>query len=141
MCHIFNLDNLDSCSAIEQGATLDFLTFYYKDQDITSWSPSGEIRNKYAYQNGSILATFRFEPLLYGSVTEGGETFLATVIRPYLTAEDTLFLPVTLPRTKSDRVIMGRNTFVYDIKLQSPSGQVIILSRGLVEVVPDVTRI
>lgn len=142
MCRNFNLDNLSGgCYAIQQGATLDWLTLYYKDRDISSWSPSGEIRNKYAYQGGQILATFNFDPLLWASVTEGTETFLATIIRPYLTAIDTLALPPTLSRASQDRAIIGRNAFVYDIKLESSNGVVVVVSRGLVEVIPDVTRI
>jgi hypothetical protein len=141
MCRDFNLDNLSGgCYAIQQGATLDWLTLFYKDQDITSWSPSGEIRNKYAYQGGVVLANFSFDPLLYGSVTEGGETFTATIIHPYLSATDTLSLPITLSRTSSDRVIVGRNAFVYDLKLESPNGEVIMVAKGLIEVMPDVTR-
>lgn len=143
-CRDFNLDNLSSpgaCYAIEQGINFNWLTLYYQNQDISNYTPVGQIRTNYADLSENILATFQFEPLIYGTVNTGTETFEATVIRPFLTHDQTQTIPATRNRTASDRVFIGRNAFVYDIKLISPTGERLLLTRGLVQVIPDVTRI
>ncbi|MGL6342710.1 MAG: hypothetical protein ACRC80_26670 [Waterburya sp.] len=141
-CKDFHLDNVsqEGCFAIEQGATLDWLTIFVPDEDLTSWLPEGDIRRDYSYKNGEILASFSFAPLTYSEVISEGNTFFATVIRPTLSAETTLLLPIPRKRTKNDQVIVGRNAWVYDIKLKANDGRTVIIARGLVDVVPDSSR-
>ena len=144
MAQIFNLDNFsvaNACYAIEQGETLNNLAFYYQEVDVSDHVPTGEIRDNYFDPGGTVLATFSFDPLTFASVTVGTDTFNATIIKPTLTDAQTQAIPLTpLPLTSSQGIV-GLTVWVYDIKLTSPGGDVIILARGHVQVVPDVTRI
>lgn len=141
-CQSFNL----ACSslgdfAIYQGVTFNSVTFYYRDLDLSAYSPLGQIRDNYAESNGQILATFSFSPLTYGSVTVGTETFNATIIQPILTASETLNIPSTAQRSSEDAPFFaGLNGWVYDIKLID-TNQTVIVVRGFVEVIRDVSRV
>lgn len=141
-CQTFNL----SCSslgdfAIYQGASYNSLTLFYRDLDLSSYSPLGQIRNTYNQDGGMILASFNFEPLTFGSVTVDGETFNATTIIPFLTAAETEGIPATLERSNQQAPFLaGLNGYVYDIKLID-SSETVMVARGFVEVIKDVSRL
>ena len=145
---IFHFDDFSIpgvCNAIYQcqslGESQSTLDFYYQNVDLTTWTPSGEIRTDYLENtNSTVLATFSFDPLTFGSVTVGSDTFNATTVRPKLTSAQTLAIPsppIELTSTATPSV--GINVWVYDIKLTSPTGEVLILARGHVQVVRNVT--
>ena len=137
-----NLDNvsIEGCNyAIYKGTDYNCLTFQHP-QDLSTWTACGEIRNNYLHLGGELLAPFRFPPLVYGQVTQNNETVVnRTIISPILNASDTITLPVTRELKPGDRPFVGRNVFVYDIKLESPTGVVIPLVYGFVQVLPDVS--
>lgn len=139
---VFNLDNYSiagSAYAIERGATFDLLNLLHPS-DLSAWSPCGQIRDNYLHLDGELLATFSFLPLVYGAATLPDNTVAnRTLIKPYLTDEQTSLIPVTKYRD-GDRVYPGRNAWVYDIKLESPAGEILILMRGTVQVLPNVSE-
>lgn len=137
----FNLSNENgNCFAIIQCQTLNEITFYLRDKDVSTYTPSGEIRDDYLDNQGNLLATFSFEPIVFGSVTINGETFDASVIKPTLTAVETRAIPATFPRyNSSTKLVQGINAYVYDLKLEGAT-ETIIPTRGLVEVLPVVTQ-
>ena len=138
--HLTNTDHTDKCCAIKQGETFNYVTFFYPD-DVSSYTPRGEIRDNYADSGGNLLATFTFDPLVYANVTlPGGGMDFRTIIIPSLSAATTETIPFTQNRkTVNDPVIVGRNVYVYDIELEL-AGTVIKLAYGWVEVLPEVTR-
>lgn len=139
--HLTDTDHTDGCFGIRQGETLNYLTFYYP-ADVSTYTPRGEIRDNYADNSGTLLASFTFDPLVYANVTlPGGGSGFRTVIIPKLSATVTESIPFTQNRTSaSDAVIIGRNVYVYDIELESTGGDVIRLAYGWVEIIPEVTR-
>lgn len=134
-----NQFNLEDEYAIIQGSTLDWLRFYYPD-DISDWSPRGQIRNNYAYLAGEVLADFSFEPLVYGIVTYPDLTTAnKTIIIPTLTDIQTSALPATREISSYYLRKVGVTRWVYDIELESTTGRVIKISSGTVEVKPEIT--
>ncbi|MGV2830617.1 hypothetical protein [Myxosarcina sp. GI1(2024)] len=139
----FNLDNISTPGkqfAIYQGSTYDCLTLYH-DQDISDYTPSGEIRTTYRSSGGVLVATFTFDALGYEEVTINDVAVNRTIIKPSLTDEQTYAMTPTRTRTASDRAIPGLNTYVYDISVESTSGEVITLVYGFVDVLPGVTEV
>ena len=140
-CQRFNLacgtDGTDF--AIYQGTTYNQVTFFYRDVDISAYTPIGQIRTNYFDAGGILLDTFTFAPLSYGSVTDETGTYDATIIQPILSASQTALLPGTLEKQPSAAFLPGINGHVYDIKLIGAS-ETIILVRGFVEVIQDVSR-
>ena len=142
VCENFNLaKNPDgTCFSIYKGTTYNQLTFYYRDQDVSSYTPIGQIRNNYFDVPGDLIESFNFEPLIFGSVTDDTGTYNATIIQPTLTAAQTANIPATLAKEPSTPFLAGINGFVYDIKLIG-STETIIIARGFVQVFPDVSRL
>jgi hypothetical protein len=143
--HLTNIDNAPNRYAIEQGTTFNWLTLVL-DGDFTTWTPRGQIRDRYADDGGVIKAAFSFPILVMGSATlPAGGTATGTIIRPQLTANqsamlDWLAAKMTKRANNKEQAIPGRNVWVYDIELQSVSGEVIRVVEGYVEIVPEVTR-
>ena len=138
-CGVFDLvQTSDSCYAIVQGSTLNWLTFYYP-ADVSTWTPSGQIRRNYADSDSTILADFSFDALTYGTFTVNGSSGSYTQIRPILTNVQTQGLPITTWTTGSDYK-PGKNVWVYDLEIRSAGNTVVKVSRGVVQVLPEVTR-
>jgi hypothetical protein len=126
-------------SPILQGATFSIVFHYFAD--VSEYIPRGQIRTDYGGNNGSLLAQFGFDPLVYALVTKADNTqAMATVIVAKLSASVTTDLPIPILRkTVADKNVISSNTYVYDIELESPSGTVIRLIQGYVEILPEVT--
>ena len=125
--------------AIYQGNTFNDVTFYYRDIDLSTYTPAGEIRTTYLEKAGTLLATFSFSPLVFASVTVGSETFNATIIVPRLSAAQTSAIPSTLPRASdSSAFAAGITGWTYDIKLVGGTEAELVV-RGFVEVFPQTT--
>jgi hypothetical protein len=124
-----NLD-LSGELAIYQGANFDSLTLYYPS-DVSSWTPRGQIRKTYLYQQGEVVANFDFAPLTWSQVEVNSVLVYRTVVIPSLTHTATAAIPV--PR---------KGNWVYDIELVNPGNtKVIKLARGTVEILPEVTGV
>jgi hypothetical protein len=138
--HLTRFDNAGVSSPILQGASFQLVFYYFAD--ISTYTPRGQIRSDYAVNNGSLLGSFTFDPLVYEEVVKEDETTdMATIIIARLSPEITELLPVpNLRNSISDRIVVGANVWVYDIELESETGEVIRLSQGFVEVMPEVTR-
>jgi hypothetical protein len=127
--------NLTGNNAIHQGASYQCTTFYYPE-DISDWTPRGQVRKTYL---SDVLVSFTFAPLTYQNVTlPDGNTGDRTLIIPTLTASETSQLPVTAPIISTN--IVGYNSWVYDIELESDTGEVIKLASGYVQVLAEVTH-
>ena len=130
-----NLSNGYGDLSIEQGADYSKVAFNYPG-NISTWTAKGSIRRRWLdYEQGiSPLATFSFPVIAYNSATE------KTLITPFLSASQTASIPHTCNRlNKSIHVDIGKNVYVYDIDLISPTGNIIRLTSGYVEVLPAVT--
>lgn len=140
-----NLDDITdpTCPlSIYRGSDYRTLTLFHPE-DISAYSICGEIRDNYAHVAGNnLLATFLFEPLVFGSVTfPDMTTGNATTIIPYLTSAITDLLEPTRDRTITDRIRPGVNAYFYDIKIKSPLPDEVEspLIYGLVQVRPNVS--
>jgi len=154
-CQIFNLVwSAESCYAIVQGSTFNWLTFLYPS-DVTAWTPRGQIRQNYADLDATVDATFSFPALTYGTYTINGVTSNYTAIKPQLTATETQNLTASKPGIvtvdgayvtiigvdgNEKKATIGKDIWVYDVDIQSPGGDVIKVGRGLVQVLQEVTR-
>jgi hypothetical protein len=137
--HLTRFDNDDGVSSpIRQGATFSIVFNYLGD--VASYSPRGQIRSDYASNDGTLLATFSFDPLVYQLITKpNGSQCMATVITAKLSAIATADMPIpNLRKTANDKNVIGTNTYVYDIELED-DGVVLRIVEGLVEVLPEVT--
>lgn len=138
-CGVFDLvQDSSACYAIIQGSTLNWLTFYYP-ADVSSWTATGQIRRNYADSDSTILASFSFDTLTYGTFTVNGSSGSYTQIRPILTNVQTQGLPITSWKSGDDYK-PGRNIWVYDLEIKSTGNVVVKVSRGVVQVLPEVTR-
>jgi hypothetical protein len=143
--HLTNTDNAPHRYAIEQGTTLNWLTLVL-DGDYTTWQPRGQIRDRYASEGGKIKSTFAFAPLTIGEVTlPNGQKINGTIIRPQLTDEQTTTLDwaeskMVKRASLKDVAIPGRNVWVYDVELESPSGEVMRVAEGWIEVALEATK-
>jgi hypothetical protein len=139
--HLTATDHESASYAIKQGATFDFVAFYY-EENLSTWTPRGQIRDNYADKNGTIQASFSFDPLVFGPVTIDGITKNYTKVKPILSATETRNLTFNLKTrsSASDIVTPGKNVWVYDIELESPGGIVRRDIQGWVEVSSEVTR-
>ncbi len=143
--HLTNTDNNPHRYAIEQGATFNWLTLVLEG-DFTTWTPRGQIRDRYVDDGGVIKAAFTFPPLALGQATlPNGGSATGTLIRPQLanvqsSALDWLISKMSKRSNSKEQAIPGRNVWVYDIELQSPTGEVVRVVEGYIEVVPEVTR-
>ena len=138
--HLTRFDNPNNVSCpILQGATFSVIFNYFGD--VSNHTPRGQIKTDYAINNGDLLANFTFSPLLYQLITKSdGTQEWATVITAKLTDEVTQAMPIpTLRSLPSDKITVGTNVYVYDVELESPTGEVIRLAQGYVEVLPEVT--
>lgn len=139
---VLNLDNISKPNclyAIYRGADYNVLRILHPN-DVSLFTPCGEIRDNYLHAGGNLLASFTFDPLTFGLVTLPDNTQAnRTVIVPSLPAAITSTLTPTRTRTMTDAIRLGINAYVYDIKLISPVGAVIKLIEGLVQVNPDVS--
>jgi len=149
-CNDFHLvKGSTTCYQIQQGATLNWITFLYPS-DLTAWVPTGQLRRNYADLDQSILAQFSFDPLVYGPQTINGVTANYTSIRPILTAAQTALLPPTkqgIVLIDGDTITVGgknakagTDLWVYDVEIASSLSTVIKVARGLVQVIQEVTR-
>lgn len=145
MVRILNLDDITepACPlAIYRGSFYSIGSLFHPD-DITAYSICGEIRDNYVSVAGSnLLATFNFEALVYGSVTLADNTVItATTIIPFLPASATDTLTPTRDRKAGDIIRIGRNAYVYDIIITSPTPEEkkTPLVRGIVQVLPNVS--
>ncbi len=135
---VFNLtatDNAPNNYSIEQGATFDWLIFK-TTIDYSTYTPRGQIKTDFTENEGEILADFSFAPITFGSIVIGGVTTTGSIIQPLLTDEETGLIPaIPVLRTSSDQAaIPGLNVYVYDIFLDSPTGEAVKFARGFVEV-------
>jgi len=138
-CGVFDLvQDSSACYAIIQGSTLNWLTFYYP-ADVSAWTASGQIRRNYADSDSLVLAAFSFDSLTYGTFTVNGASSQYTQIRPILTNVQTQGLPITTWKL-GDEYKAGKNIWVYDLEIRSPGDTVVKVSRGVVQVLPEVTR-
>lgn len=143
--HLTNVDNPPHRYAIEQGATFSWLTLVL-DGDYTTWTPRGQIRNNYASNGGTAKAVFSFPALVMGTATlPGGGNATGTIIKPTLTDEQTQLLDWAESKMQarsksSEPALPGKNVWVYDIELESPSGEVMRLVQGFVEISLEATR-
>lgn len=119
--------NLINSFAITQGKTYQ-LSFSYP-QDITAGILRGQIRDKYAQDNGVLLASFSF-------VTNYDAVNLKTIVTADITATQTASIAYTKYQEQTDPTI--KNCFVYDIEYEENSTVIEIL-RGLVQVKPETT--
>ena len=131
-------DNPANPLAIYQGATYKSLVFLHPD-DFSLWTPRGQIRTNWLHLGGQLLANFVFEPLTWGLVTIDGTPQNRTTIVPVIPFNATTLIPATKSMA-SGGLRVGRDRWVYDIELVSPTNaEVVKLSRGLVEVLPEAT--
>ena len=132
--HLTKTDNNTNYS-IKQGATF-FIRAKYKGADLSTWTPRGQIRKKYADSDETVIATFGFIENSYDVVNDW------TLIVATLSAEETRLLPVPTKRRSNSRdtVLVGTNVWVYDLEIESTSGEVIRFLEGYVEIDPEVTR-
>jgi len=132
--HFTKTDNQQDYS-IRQGATFSF-AIKYKELDISDWEFRGQIRRKYADNDENVLADFDFSVPVFD--IENNWTFVVA----NLSATTTETLPIHPKRraTKRDAVIVGINVWVYDIEAESPTGEVVRITEGFVEVNQEVTR-
>jgi hypothetical protein len=139
--HLTRFDNQGNIpSPILQGANFQVIFNYFGD--VSNYIPKGQIRTDYAFNDGELLAEFGFEPLTYQLITTNNTEEMATIIVAKLSEADTLAIPIpTLRNSIQDKLFIGTNVYVYDIELRSPSGEVIRLVQGFVEVLPEVTTI
>lgn len=143
--HLTNTDNAPNRYAIEQGATFDWLTLVLAG-NFTNYIPRGQIRDRYVDQGGIIKASFSFLPLVMGNAPlPGGETISGTLLQPRLLQAETTVLDwfatkMNKRASSKEPAIVGKNVWVYDIELQSPSNEIIRVVEGYIEVVPEVTR-
>lgn len=139
-CSTFNLIDDDSgCYAIRQGATFDSLVILWPDDDLTDWTPRGQIRTNYVDASGVVLAEFTFADLTFGPETIDGTTANYTRILPSLSASETQAISAP-PKALTEDFIPGSNCWVYDIEIESPDGVVKRLVEGVVTVSREVTR-
>ena len=144
----------DSCRAIVQGKTFNWLTFLYPS-DVTTWTPRGQVRQNFADIDLTIDASFSFSALAYGPHTVNGITSNYTSIRPILTATQTTALPATkrgvvtvdgayITITGVDgiekKATIGTDIWVYEVELESPGGTVVPIGNGLFQVLQEVVR-
>lgn len=144
----------DSCRAIVQGKTFNWLTFLYPS-DVTTWTPRGQIRRNFADIDLTVDASFSFDALTYGAHTVNGVTSNYTTIRPILSAIQTQALTATkrgvvtidgayVSITGTDnvekRAVIGTDIWVYEIEIESPSAVVVQISQGLCQVLQEVAR-
>ena len=134
--HLTYTDNQPNDYSIDQGADYSKVAFNYPG-NISSWTPKGSIRYTWLDQDSfsQPLAIFSFLPLIYDSITD------KTLISPTLAASQTL-IPHTRNRQNAlTPVNLGVSVYVYDIDITSPSGVVMRLVSGYVEVNPMCTPI
>ena len=130
-------ENPSNPLAIYQGATYKSLVFLHPD-DFSLWTPRGQIRSNWLHLGGQLLADFVFAPMTWGLVTVEGIPVNRTTIIPVVPFGVTALIPVTKPINGIAKA--GKNRWVYDIELVSPTNsEVVKLSRGLVEVLPEAT--
>lgn len=138
-----------------QGISFDWLTFLYP-ADISTYTPRGQIRRDFAELDATIDASFSFAPLSYGTFTISGTTYTnVTKVQPILTATQTQALPASkrgivtvdgayVSITGADGVdkkaAIGTDIWVFDIEAESPGGTVVLIAKGLTQVLQDVTR-
>jgi len=116
---------------IEQGATFT-RTLTVKDSggdeiDITGWTLRGQVRaNQFTTD---ILASFTgtVDP---DQVTNKGMAALT------ISATDT----AAIASAKSLRPTLKNSTFIYDVEVEKPGGEVVRLLQGQVTFVPEITR-
>lgn len=143
--HLTSTDSYPYSYAIEQGASFNWLTFVIENEDYTDWLTRGQIRNNYPANGGVIKAAFSFDPSEYGEITlPNGNKVMGTRIKPKLSAEVTAGLDwvqskMILRKTRTDAPILGKNVWFYDIEIFNTLGDVIKISRGWVEVIPEAT--
>ena len=113
--------------SIKQGKTYQ-LSFYYP-QDLTAGEIRGQIRDKYAQDNGVLLAEFGFT-VTWDSVES------KSLVVASLDASETALIAYT--KFPGYGIATTRNCHVYDIEYEE-NGSVILLLNGLVEVKPEVT--
>jgi hypothetical protein len=138
-----NLTNINPNNplAIYQGATYKSLVFFHP-QDLSLWTPRGQIRTNWLRLDGELLADFLFLPLTFGTVVLSGLPHDRTTIVPILSHQITQLIPATRPVLNNEAPKVGKNAWVYDLELVSPSGsEVLKLARGLVEVLPEATGV
>jgi len=135
----FNLtitDNAPNDYSIDQGADYSKVAFNYPS-NVSNWTPKGSIRHTWLDLDPYTppLAIFSFNTLIYDSTTG------KTLIIPTLTAAKTILIPHTKNRpTMNAPVNLGVNVYVYDIDLVSPSGAIVRVVSGYVEVNPACTN-
>jgi hypothetical protein len=114
--------------AVIQGKTYQ-LSFNYPG-DLTGGTLCGEIRNGYLQDNGALLGAFNFLPMVYDPIED------KTTITAQIQATATALLPYT--KYQGTNTATSRNCWVYDIE-QTENDVVRLISRGLVQVKPEVT--
>lgn len=142
--HLTDTDNAPNRYAIQQGATFNRLQVFLLGGDYTLWTPRGQIRDNYASRGGTVQAQFSFFPLQLGSLTIDGEEKIGTILRPFLSAYQTSLLnwSEVVPRQSvTERAVVGKNVWAYDIQVASPEGVVERVVEGFVEISMGVTII
>lgn len=125
---VLNNDTVDL--AIEQGKTWNKLVLRYP-ANLTTGLFKGQIRKNYYQDAGELLGEFEFETPIYDLGTG------KTLIKPFLTAETTENIPYTKFQGIGSASI--KNCWVYDIEHHN-SNIVTPITRGFVQVIPEVTR-
>ena len=102
----------------------------YPTGDFTSWTATGQVRDKRADKGGVLLAEFTFTSL-YDSEE------LKTDFYPVLSAEDTAILPIT--KYQGTGAAADSNCYIYDIELTNGS-EVVKLAPGYLYVIGEANR-
>lgn len=149
-CNTFHLIN-DSdygCLGLEQGASLGYqpgrsLTYIVTGSNISSamltWTPTGQISSNYADKIPTVYATFTFPSLQYGTFTAfDGTSQTGIAVLPRLTIAQSQAIPVPKQTwTGIDNALVGKNCWLYEIRLVSPDGvtAIDVVSASYVQVV------
>lgn len=142
--HLTDTDNTPKRYAIQQGATFSSLQIVLVNVDYTAWTPRGQIRDNYISRGGTVQAQFSFFPLQLGSLTIDGDEKVGTILRPFLSAYQTSLLDwseITPRQSTTERAVVGKNVWVYDLQVVSPDGIVERIVEGYVEVSLGVTTV
>lgn len=91
-----------------------FYPLFYISGDYTLWTPKGQIRNNYYDLGGEIIAEFEFKSPEYISFRD------ITIFRPYLKANITRDIPITLYQGLTNQTLKIPDCLVYNLVLLNP---------------------
>lgn len=113
-----------------------YYQLFYISGDYRLWIPKGQIRDNYYDLDGEIIAEFQFKPAEYVAFRD------ITVFRPYLKANITRELPITLYQGRPTQTLKVPDCLVFNMVLINPQDSLDIYSfidSSFVQVKPGVT--